>query len=350
MKYILTIILLFEGLFALSQNCVIADSKPLQNDTSFLIITNRKYNPSSPIGDYFTNEVAEDGKLHYITVLLKNNKCSFRINSSISEAFESLHKDKDVLIFVHGFGYYISNVMEVSYKLRDIYNLNVICFSWASNIRDKNKGTEFETAKINIEKSIPAFCQFIESYQAYKDSTLNSVKTTLLLHSLGNYFMQKVIEDSLYQHFKPTLFDNIILNAAAVNAKKHKHWIEKMDFQKRIYVTSNKNDFMLRGARFLQHATQLGVKTKNPLANNAIYVNFTKAIGFTFSIIKRRGHNYFLDMAPKENSYIFNFYQSVLHGNDYSSFQTNDTNSYRRFKPIIKTSKKYEWGLSVQAK
>jgi len=350
MKFILIIVFVLEGLLALSQNCVVANLKPSQSDTSFIIVTNRKYNPTSPIGDYFTNEVAEDGTLHYLTVLFKNNNCHFIINNSIDEAFESLQKDKDILIFVHGFGYYISNVMEVGYKLREKYDVNVICFSWASNIHNKNKGTEFQIAKSNIVKSIPAFEQFITSYQLYKEKNELQVNSTIMFHSLGNYFMQKIIEDSLVQYFKPKLFDNVILNAPAVNVKKHKRWIEKMDFQKRIYITSNKNDFMLRGARFLQHAAQLGVKSKNKLAKNAIYVNFTKAIGFNISIMKRHGHNYFLDVAPKDNSYVYNFYESVLHGKEYSFVETNDTNSYRRIKPRIKTSKKYDWGLTVRAK
>jgi len=318
MKFLLIIFLVFDGLCAISQKYIFSDIVPSKTDTTFLIITNRKYNPASSSGDYFTNEINEDGRLYYITVIRKNNCWNIKINQTLEESFESLNKEKDVVIYIHGFGSSFSSILDGSYALKNLYNLNVISFSWASNIHGHTEKENFELAKNNIDKSIISFRNFILLYQSYKDKYLKDVRTTLFLHSLGNYFMQKLIEDTLYLHFESNLFDNVLFNAPAVDLKNHKSWIEKMSFQKRIYITNNRNDYMLRAARYLQHQVQLGVKAKMPLADNATYVNFTKAIGFNLSIFDRKGHNYFLGLVPNENLNVFRFYDCVLHGKDYA--------------------------------
>jgi hypothetical protein len=337
LKYLLIILIVFDGLCAMSQKYILSDMVPAKADTTFLIITNRKYNPLSTTGDFFTNEINDDGRVYYITVILKNNCWNIKINQTADESFETLNKGKDVVIFIHGFGYSFSNILGVSFDIKNFYDLNVISFSWASNNQGGKERDNFDIAKNNIDKSISSFRNFILLYHSYKDKNLKDVKTTLFLHSLGNYFMQKLIEDTMYLHFENNLFDNVLFNAPAVNLKNHKIWLEKMNFQKRIYVTNNKNDYMLRAARYYQHAVQLGVKAKNPLADNAIYINFTKAIGLNLSIFKGKGHNYFLGLVPKENRNVFRFYDCVLHGNDYA-FSNHKNSIFLGFIPIPQIS------------
>jgi hypothetical protein len=328
----LLILLVFEGFFSMSQKCILTNLTPSKSDTVFLIVTNRQYNLLSATGDYFSNNINEDGRVYYLTVVLKNNCWNIKINQTAEESFKALNKQKDVVIFVHGFGYSFSNILEGSYALKNLYNLNVISFSWASNNKGKNERETFEMAKRNIDKSLNSFSNFILYFQSYKKNELKEVRTTLFLHSLGNYFMQKLIEDTLYLNFQINLFDNVVFNAPAVNLKNHQMWLEKMNFQKRIYITNNKNDFILRGARYLQHAVQLGVKAKKPLAENATYVNLTKAIGLNLSLIKGRGHNYFLGLVPLKNRNVFRFYDCVLHGNDYA-FTNHKSSLYLGFIP-----------------
>jgi hypothetical protein len=107
-----------------------------------------------------------------------------------------------------------------------------------------------------------------------------------------------------------TLFSNIIINAAAVKQRNHAKWVERLNIQKRIYITMNEKDFNLRGAALLRLAGQLGITNHNKTARNAYYVNFSQ-----LSTIE---HNLFLgrNTLEKSNQEVFMFYDFAFHGRE----------------------------------
>jgi hypothetical protein len=234
---------------------------------------------------------------------------------SFDLALEQLDKKSDYVIYVHGDGATFNETLERSLLIRDIYNVNVVSFFWPSKVPELNGLENFKNSRDNVKKYLSYFKSFLEMFQNYKNNNsaaFANIHSTLFLHSLGNYFIENLVRDSMHTNFNKNLFDNVVLNAAAVPQKKHKEWVEKLKFQKKIFITSNKKDFNLNGVRlFTKGEKQLGERVKKPLAKNAVYINFTKAIGL--QIKESHSHTYFLGKAINESHNIWNFYNEILH-------------------------------------
>jgi hypothetical protein len=142
---------------------------------------------------------------------------------------------------------------------------------------------------------------------------LRENKLSLFAHSLGNWYLENMENKNLLPDSPSFLFDNVIINASAVDQKNHKEWVEQLGFQKKVYITYNKHDFNLLGLRiFDRPGIKLGEKVRFPLANNAVYCNFSKSVGFR--IHTETTHTYFIGKIMQRNNNIRQFYFNVLHG------------------------------------
>jgi hypothetical protein len=111
------------------------------------------------------------------------------------------------------------------------------------------------------------------------------------------------------------LFVNVIINAAAVEQEGHNLWVEQINFSERIYINSNDDDMSLSGLRFLTKlGRQLGESALEPYATNAIYVNFTDAVGFPGSM--GPSHSYYFASVTEKSENIRKYYTTILHGNE----------------------------------
>jgi hypothetical protein len=250
---------------------------------------------------------------------------------SFDAALKQLDNKKDFVLYIHGDGATFKETLERCLMIHDNYNVNVISFFWPSKVPELNGLKNFKNSFNNVKKYLAYFKTFLEMFQSYKinnSAAFANVHCTLLLHSLGNYFIENLVRDSLCSDLTKDLFDNIVLNAAAVPEKKHKAWVEKLNFQKNIFIISNKKDFSLNGVRlFAKWKRQLGERVKKPFAENAVYINFTKAIGFQTK--GGNSHTYFLGKTINESSNIKNFYSDILNG---KSPNINDSAMFHKRK------------------
>jgi len=234
---------------------------------------------------------------------------------------------------INGFSFFNACRIDSNWLIssKKSYNVNVISFFWPSKVPELNGLKNFKNSFNNVKKYLAYFKTFLEMFQSYKinnSAAFANVHCTLLLHSLGNYFIENLVLDSLCSDLTKDLFDNIVLNAAAVPEKKHKAWVEKLNFQKNIFIISNKKDFSLNGVRlFAKWKRQLGERVKKPFAENAVYINFTKAIGFQTK--GGNSHTYFLGKTINESSNIKNFYSDILNG---KSPNINDSAMFHKRK------------------
>ena len=135
------------------------------------------------------------------------------------------------------------------------------------------------------------------------------------MHSLGNYYLEQAVKEDMLGGIDSNLFDNIIINAAAVEQENHAAWVEKLNLSQRIYIISNAKDFNLRGARlFTKSGKQLGGPVEKPLAGNAVYINFTEAVGF--KVPTWVSHTYFVGEMPGKSKNIREFYRTIFHGQE----------------------------------
>jgi hypothetical protein len=301
----------FSGYTFLSwEGISFADHQDPGCDTNIIVITNRKFDPQNKDKIYFGNEIDPEGKLRYVVACCNNNKWTLIIKESFGEAIQSAKGGKDFLFFVHGDGQTFPNVLDRCIRIDRLYNINVIAFDWPSRVPGYSNARNFYNSKKNAGLSVSGFEESLLKFRDYMGSHQNgddSIHASLFVHSLGNHILRKYIETSFDSSFRGGLFDNIILNAPAVRQQGHNKWIERLNFQQRIYITSNQKDRILKGAHLITFRRILGENLGKPLARNANYINFKNLVG--------NRHNYYLELTLlRSQPGIRFFYNSVFHG------------------------------------
>ncbi|MDJ0900706.1 MAG: alpha/beta hydrolase [Xenococcus sp. MO_188.B8] len=221
------------------------------------------------------------------------------------------------VFYIPGYNQSSRSALDASWQISQKYDVDVVLFSWPSNpggfITE-----EYPDAMEAAEVSAKALKRTFEKLDKYSrncplDSTeQRRISLNLLVHSLGNFVVENYVKLHLLSGITE-FFNNIIFHEADVDNKGHKEWIDKIEFGKRIYVTINKNDYVLTGsgafhldrlnARNVNN--RLGNTTKELVAEKAIYVEFTNGI------FVAHAHNLFLSV---DNPIVVNFFKQVFQG------------------------------------
>ncbi|MBU2651028.1 MAG: alpha/beta hydrolase [Bacteroidetes bacterium] len=289
-----------------------------EQDSCIWIITNRTINPPDEPGMFFGSKVDPQGRLRFV----KGCKCpmerwNYQLRSDLNDLLQDMPSGKDIVVFVHGDYKAFDEAADRGLEIENTYDVNVLLFTWPSRLPESFGTKNFKNSQNNVRLSAGQFYNMLELIQEYKtapDSPWKNSRLTMFHHSLGNYFLERVATDSsITINLQPGLFDNLVLNAAAVNAEGHEKWLEKINFARNIYVTSNKMDFNLNGVRFFTNdGKQLGERIYPPLAGNAIYINFTETVGFRTPT--GASHTYFLGEIMEEIPNLREFYNTIFHG------------------------------------
>jgi len=254
-----------------------------------------------------TSLITDDGTQYQVANLSQEGS---DIAQTLKDDIESGRAD-NFIFYVHGRG------KEPNKSLRDVipdlekeYKATVLMFHWFPSYKGP-----LGYPKEEAEAAAPDLGKALKYFQAYKDShkdEFKSVKTTMLVHSMGNIVFGKFMESYVLGTLNKGLFDTIILNSADVDAKGHDKWVSKIDFANNIYITLNEGDNVLGGSAKSQGEKRLGQKTttmtgkKIPLAGNAKYVDFSET---------GVNHRYFLKSGQEDNHWLKQFYESVMKGN-----------------------------------
>ncbi|MGZ2369670.1 alpha/beta hydrolase [Ancylomarina sp. YFZ004] len=297
------------------------------NDLVVPLITNRICDTLQNKSCILKNYVDDKNAL----MVYRSDECgaSFQCQkiNEIDQFSELLNCNNDWLVFVHGDGKTSMDAAARGLEIQNLYGVKIIVFSWPSRMEKGNGLSNFKNSQKNIEHSASRFKEMLLLIQELKQSRYfqgKMINVSLFMHSLGNYYLERVVKDSLLSGLNKDLFDNLIINAAAVNQKGHVKWVDHLNIQKRIYITSNKQDFNLNGLRvFTKARKQLGERLKLPLSENAEYVNFTKAIRFLFP--PQSTHTYFRGRITNESENIKQIYFKLFHG---EKINLNDTISF----------------------
>ena len=227
------------------------------------------------------------------------------------------NKTSDWLLFVHGDSKTYNQSVKRGFDIQKTHNINVIVFSWPSKLPDLTGLKNLNNSKLNVLNSMAHFKELLAFMDSFKKGNLafsENAKLSMLLHSLGNLYLENLGKEPAMEGKFDKIFDNVIINSAAIDQKMHQAWVEKITFQERIYITNNKSDFNLKGKHlFSKDGNQLGEKAKMPMAKNANYVKFSKSVGFRFPT--GTTHTYFIGTVPSKSQNISSFYFNAFHGN-----------------------------------
>jgi hypothetical protein len=281
------------------------------------VVTNRPFQYDSLTGEYFPNSIAQDQTLTYLKVYTDaEGNWLTQTLGSVSEFTTNKSNYKDWLVYVHGDSQTLDLAFTRGLQIQEEYKVNVIVFSWPAKDPILTGLKNFSNSRNMVEKGVENFVQFIyELYQWKSDnvSVFSENNLSLFMHSLGNYYLERIIADSLQSKINAKIFDNIIINAAAVNEKDHRLWLEKINFSDNIFVNSNSNDMTLKGVRlFTDMDLQLGEKVEGEFASNATYIEFNKAMGTENSF--RTSHGYYAGVIPGQSQNVYQYFSTIFHG------------------------------------
>ena len=220
----------------------------------------------------------------------------------------------DALFFVHGFNTDFRDALEGAYRIEQLYNLEVILFTWPSNGGGAIEGlSSYQDDKRDAALSIGALDRCFEKlagyFMKYADQTCKR-RFNLALHSMGNYLFKRLLSSSIYQG-ETLLFDNIVMLAADVNNEDHAEWVDRVRFRNRLFITINEDDAALLASKALagdEQRARLGHWSRNLNARHATYLNFTDSANI------QAHHNYFTDDSALQNERIKEVFQRAFSG------------------------------------
>ncbi len=191
-----------------------------------------------------------------------------------------IKEKKNCVFFVHGFNQSFKKNIEKALKLEKKHGVEVIVFSWPSNPGGL-KTEEYRYAKRTARASNGALDSTLEKVGRYLKEPFNrdalescDVKFTFMTYSLGNYLFQNYVTDSMYEN-ETSVFDNVILCQADVDNEGHAQWVDKIEVGKRVYITINENDWVLKWSDVNFQKDRLGRTARDLNSTKAVYFDFT---------------------------------------------------------------------------
>ena len=221
---------------------------------------------------------------------------------SLYNGLVQMSKTKNFLMYVNGHGKNIRNMVSRGYELSINYEVNLILFDWPTN------NILLGSTATNAWMSAPNFSKTMLDLAVIKEKLIPEKAISVVFHSMGALVLKAFTGNPALGWIKTPFIDNIIVSAGAAPARNHQKWLSKLNIQKNLYITYNKNDRTLRGAALLMMEKMMGHGPLNTTAKNAEYIDFTSNAGLE--------HNYFLNRnnLHNRNPEIEIFFHHVFNG------------------------------------
>ncbi|MBN2275560.1 MAG: alpha/beta hydrolase [Bacteroidales bacterium] len=271
--------------------------------TKIFIVTNRPYITEPKNHEYFPNDIAEYRKVSYLIATCDGRRWQLNLVSGFEEGMQAINDGRDILLFIEGHGKTLPMALSRAFQVQERYDVAMIIFDWPS------KNSNFNNSLARVRRCADNFYNLLLQIRDYRNHAMNTDQNfSILAHSLGNYFLSYLIVCGDGQYLQEPFIDNIVMNAAAIRAKEHGEVLSQLCFQNRLYITSNKNDWVLRGANLLTSGKMLGNFIIPPFAGNADYLDFTDIAG--------KEHSYYFGYHSFEHSNpaFFYFFNTAIHG------------------------------------
>ncbi len=284
---------------------MVKDYKPELGDTCIIFASVRGCDESEKI--FMGYDCDKDISVHYFHVYFKGNRWICVPKKNLTECLNG-KTGLSAVMFVEGFGRTFTSALDRATKLSRTYHNQVIMFDWPT-YRPQLKATKnYKLTREESQKISLPFANFLDSINHYKLGHPSVFKSlSLIMHSMGNLLMMHAVKNN-HLKIQDTLFDAVVLNAACVPQKKHAQWVQKLNIQKKLYLTRNNHDKVLNGAKLISgFQRQLGQRIRKPYASNALYLDFSRVLDSE--------HNYFLYRhVLAEHPYCKELYQAIFDG------------------------------------
>ena len=277
-----------------------------ENDTCLLVVSTRNYHALK--NEFLDYDYDTTGTLNYFAVYFNGNQWTAVPYPSLNELLTIKKEFKNLVVFTEGLGKTFTSGIDRATQLMRTYQIDELFFDWPTERPYMKPGKNIKTTCKLAPIVAQPFAVFLENFETYKNEHPEKFKTTTLFnHSMGNLLLMYDLQNDYLKNIHTKLFDNIVLNAACVNQKNHKWWLDKLAISKNIYLTINDKDRNLRGARILFKARQLGESPQPEYCKNVTYVDFSEVLDIE--------HNYFLlPNVLNQKPYLKKFYSDIFNG------------------------------------
>ena len=222
---------------------------------------------------------------------------------------EAGQRGRHWVLYVHGYNQSFAECLRVSQEISQRYDVEVMAFAWPANPGGFVL-KEYEQARHAAKASAQAFDRAIALLEEYvrelpQDRFLASrTSVNLLVHSLGNYMLENFVRDPIFGG-QTRVFDNVILHQPDVAHDSHLEWIDTIHSARRVYVTSNLNDVVLRASDLI-NGPRLGNTQRGLRGERVTYIDFTEGRNVETQ------HNF--GWGDHGNAKIDHFFRQVLRG------------------------------------
>ncbi|MDJ0957949.1 MAG: alpha/beta hydrolase [Arenicellales bacterium] len=213
---------------------------------------------------------------------------------------------RSCVLYVHGYNKTFRDTLDQACIVHDEYEVATVVFSWPSNPGGIIV-TEYAKARAIAQNSIAAFDRIIGLLDRYVRTEAPddcAISFNCLVHSLGGFILESFIRSPIFGG-QTRLFDNIVVHQADVDRDQHTEWMQKMQFARRIYVTTNERDAVLNASDIV-NPDRLGNTLHGPILDRPFYIDFTDA--------EEVGKTHQLFGEAIDNPHIKDFFQYALTG------------------------------------
>ena len=222
---------------------------------------------------------------------------------------EAGHKGRNWVLYIHGYNQSFGECLRVSREIAERYEVEVMAFAWPANPGGFVLG-EYSQARHAARASVQALDRAIGLLEEYvgglPQERFRTSRTSinLLAHSLGNYLVENFVRDPIFCGQR-RIFDNVVLHQPDVNHGSHTEWIDAIANARRVYVTINLHDAVLRASDLI-NPPRLGNTLRGLEGKQATYIDFTNGRNVETQ------HNFF--WGEHDNAKITHFFKQVLQG------------------------------------
>jgi hypothetical protein len=277
-------------------------------DTAIIVVSNRVMEKGSM---RFMLEKEQRKGPHYFFVYVKGGIWHILPAPTLHSAMQYLpNKDKDMVVYTEGMGKVFPADLDRGIRLSAFYKVNVILLDYPSINSKKGSLGNYYFAIGNARDAYKSFAPVIDTIKTLRDQKqMGTGSVSLFFHSMGNNVMKGLVTHKKLKNINNEVWvDNLILNAPCVRQRRHRKWIDPINFSKNTYVHYNPEDRTLYWARLVSFSKQLGEQVKQPISGKAIYINFNTVAG--------ENHSNFLPLPgrPANKPEIYKHYDQLFHG------------------------------------
>lgn len=307
----LLLMVFLSGILKAQESIQKAQTEITENQV--LVVTNRAFIMGNNDQMLFDANLEPEGTHKYLQANLQGEQWFFSEKSNLNSLMDVEPKYDDWLIFVHGDSKTLQSAVQRAFDIQEIHKVNILVYAWPSKDEEVGAIKNFKNSYENVESSAYMFKDFLVEMEDLKNENWNeNQKLSLFFHSLGNYYIERLVLDGYAANFENAFIENLIINAAAVQQEGHSNWVEKIKFSDRIFINSNDDDLSLSGLRVLTRlGRQLGESAEPPLASNAVYVDFTDIVGFPGM---GPSHSYYFAEKTMKIEQVKKYYSTIFHG------------------------------------